>query len=69
MKKDLINISEVYNKVYESSIGEPVDHKQKIVNLASEIAAIATRVSSLKVRRGDGERLLELAREIESEYK
>jgi hypothetical protein len=69
MKNELKAISEVYTKIYESgSIGETSDHKQTMVNVASEIAAIATRLQSLKVRKDDGDRLLELARKIENEY-
>jgi hypothetical protein len=70
MKNELKAISETYTKIYESgTIGEPPEHKQKMINLASEIAAVAVRVKSLKVRRDDGDRLMSLAKEIEAEYK
>lgn len=68
MKTDLLNISEAYNKVFESGIGEPPEHKQKMKNVAAELAAIAYRVKALKVRKDDGDRIMELAKEIEGEY-
>jgi len=68
-KNELYNISEAYSKVYESDIGEPPEHKNKMINLASEIAAIATRISSMKARRGDGDRLMQIAHDIEGEYR
>lgn len=68
MKKDLVNISEAYGKVFESGIGEPPEHKQKMKNVAAELAAIAYRVKALKVRKDDGDRIMDLARQIENEY-
>jgi hypothetical protein len=68
MKKDITNISEAYGKVFESGIGEPPEHKQKMQSVATELAAIAYRVKALKVRKDDGDRIMELAKEIESEY-
>lgn len=68
MKNDLLNISEAYSKVFESGIGEPPEHKQKMKNVAAELAAIAYRVKALKVRKDDGDRIMELAKEIEGEY-
>ena len=68
MKKDIANISEAYGKVFESGIGEPPEHKQKMQNVAAELAAIAYRVKALKVRKDEGDRIMELAKEIESEY-
>ena len=69
MKKDLVNISEAYGKVFESGIGEPPEHKQKMKNVAAELAAIAYRVKALKVRKDDGDRIMDLARQIENEYR
>ena len=68
MKKDLVNISEAYGKVFESGMGEPPEHKQKMKNVAAELAAIAFRVKALKVRKDDGDRIMDLARQIENEY-
>ena len=68
MKKDIANISEAYVNMFESGIGEPPEHKQKMQNVAAELAAIAYRVKALKVRKDDGDRIMELAKEIESEY-
>lgn len=68
MKKDLLNISEAYGKIFESGIEEPPEHKQKMKNVAAEIASIAYRVKSFKVRKDDGDRLIQLAKDIEGEY-
>ena len=68
MKNELYNISEAYSKVYESGMGEPPEHKNKMKNLASEIAAIAYRIGRLKVRKDDGDRLMQIAKDIEGEY-
>lgn len=68
MKNDLLNISEAYSKVFESGIGELPEHKQKIKNVAAELASIAYRVKALKVRKDDGDKIMELAKEIEGEY-
>lgn len=68
MKKDIVNISEAYGKVFESGVGEPPEHKQKMKNVAAEIASIAYRVKNLKVRKDDGDRLMQLANDIEREY-
>ena len=70
MKNELQNISQMYSKIYESgTIGEPPEHKNKMINLATELATIAYRVSQLKVRRDDGDRLMKIAKDIEQEYK
>lgn len=68
MKKDLANLSEAYVKVFESGIGEPPEHKQKMKNVAAELAAIAHRVKALKVRKDDGDRIMNLSKDIENEY-
>lgn len=58
----------ITNLVLQETL-EPEDHKQRMVNFAAEIAGIATRLSTGNVRNDDGDRLLELAKSIESEYK
>lgn len=62
--KEFDNIT---NLVLQENL-EPEDHKQRMINLAAEIAGIATRLSAGNVRSDDGDRLLELAKSIESEY-
>lgn len=47
---------------------EPEDHKQRMKNIAAEIAGVATRISMNDVRPDDGNRLLELAKNIQAEY-
>lgn len=69
-KSELKSISEAYTKIYEMEVGEePEDHKQKMINSVSEIASIAQRIIQGDVRDGDGERLLDIAKQIASEYK
>ena len=69
-KSELKAISEAYTKIYEMEVGEePSDHKQRMINNVSEIASVAQRIMQGEVRPEDGERLMELAKQIESEYK
>ena len=64
-----MKFNEIAKRYIGEEISEPIDHKQKMVNIASEIAGISTRISRGEVRTDDGERLLELAKSIEAEYK
>ena len=69
-KTELRSISEAYTKMYEmEGSDEPEDHKQRMINSVSEIAAIAFRIKRGDVRSEDGDRLIEIAKKIESEYK
>jgi hypothetical protein len=57
----------ITNLVLQENL-EPEDHKQRMINIAAEIAGVATRISAGNVRSDDGDRLLELAKSIQSEY-
>jgi|LakMenE01Jun11ns_1017448.scaffolds.fasta_scaffold9909681_4 hypothetical protein len=57
----------ITNLVLQENL-EPEDHKQRMKNIAAEIAGIATRISMNNVRSDDGDRLLELAEKIQTEY-
>jgi hypothetical protein len=70
VKSEIKALTEAYTKIYEMEVnGEPEDHKQRMINLVSEIAGIAQRIIQSDLRPEDGERLMELAKDIESEYK
>jgi hypothetical protein len=64
-----MKFKDIANWVLQEDTNESTDHKQRMINNAAEIASVAVRISKGDVRPDDGDRLLEIAKKIETEYK